>query len=554
MPGRRYSEGLHQAIEAKEGVEVKRESITMATITFQNYFRMYSKLCGMTGTAKTEEEEFFRIYGLATTVIPTNKDMIRNDMTDLVYSTEQGKFKAIIEDIKEKSAKGQPVLIGTISIEKNETLTEMMERAGIKAQFLNAKNHEKEAQIITQAGKAGTVTVATNMAGRGVDIILDDKVKTAGGLHVIGTERHESRRIDNQLRGRAGRQGDPGSSQFYLSMEDDLMRIFGGDKMKGIMSTLKVPEDMPIENRIISNSIEKAQKRVEENNFDIRKHLVDFDNVINKHREAIYRRRREILENATNESRLQEIILELINEEISLVVNFHTAGEKIHDWNLTEIFETTKTIFAVPSDFQDKLKELSQDKNSEQARQKMIDYIIDLVKENYQELTKAISELSSPEEDAQKISMAEIERQILIRAIDTLWVEHIDAMDQTRRGIGLRGYGQRDPLVEYKKESFGLFQQLNNLIRKQVVYSIFKVADVGQFITPSIMQVAKQFSGPTDNASSFSGFKPNSASNTSTSGLNLAPQKAKDDEGNKVGRNDPCPCGSGKKYKKCHGK
>jgi preprotein translocase subunit SecA len=388
MPGRRYSEGLHQAIEAKENVQVQRESVTLATITFQNYFRMYQKLAGMTGTAVTEAEEFHKIYNLETVVIPTHRAMVRKDLTDLVYASEMGKFSAIVQEIKRRHELGQPVLVGTISIEKNEILAEMLDRAGVPAQILNAKQHEKEAGIIAQAGKFGAVTIATNMAGRGVDIILGGtpqdeteakKICELGGLHVIGTERHESRRIDNQLRGRAGRQGDPGSSQFYLSMEDDLMRIFGGDRMKRIMSSLKVPEDMPIENRIIARSIEQAQKKVEANNFDIRKNLVEYDDVINKHRTAIYRRRREILnltpnpspyegegsynisaessslqrENTRSEMRLNKIILNLIAEEIALLLNFHTAGEDTGAWNLKEIQETVKTIFLLPSDFAD---------------------------------------------------------------------------------------------------------------------------------------------------------------------------------------------------------
>ncbi len=556
MPGRRYSEGLHQAIEAKEGVEVKRESRTLATITFQNYFRMYTKLAGMTGTAKTEEEEFGQIYGLATVIIPTHKQKIRQDETDLIYSTEAGKLKALVADIKERNKKGQPILIGTISIEKNEVLGEMLDRAGVPVQMLNAKNHEKEAQIITQAGKPGAVTVATNMAGRGVDIILGGsnasaeevaKVKQLGGLHVIGTERHESRRIDNQLRGRAGRQGDQGSSQFYLSMEDDLMRIFGGDRMKSIMSTLKVPEDMPVENRIIAKSIESAQKKVEENNFDIRKHLVEFDDVINKHRASVYKRRREILEN----NEYQDVILDMVAEEVSMVINFHTEGEDISQWNIKEIKETIKTIFSVSDNFQDELKKLLKLKNVAEARQKIIDYIIKLSQEAYSELAKALEGLIQEDSEKDIKPINEITKQILVRSIDTIWTEHLDVMSQMRQGIGLRGYGQRDPLLEYKKESYSLFQQLNNLIRKQVVYSIFKVGDVSQFVAPNLMQQARNFMAPTGNNSSFSQFKQDG--NQTAKQADTATQKMKDTEGNKVGRNDPCPCGSGKKYKKCHG-
>ncbi|MFH1583356.1 MAG: preprotein translocase subunit SecA, partial [Candidatus Falkowbacteria bacterium] len=371
MQGRRYSEGLHQAIEAKEKVEIQRESRTLATVTFQNYFRMYTKLSGMTGTAVTEAEEFSKIYNLETVVIPTNRPMVRKDLNDLIYATEIGKFKAVVEEVKWRHGLGQPVLVGTISIEKNEILGEMLEREGVTQQILNAKHHEKEAQIIARAGEFGGVTIATNMAGRGVDIILggnpvnleeQKKVIQVGGLHIIGTERHESRRIDNQLRGRAGRQGDPGSSQFYVSMEDDLMRIFGGDRMKNLMATLKVPEDMPIENGLVSRSIESAQRKVEGNNFDIRKHLVEYDDVINKHRETIYRKRREILELAEgknypldkggeggsvvgDDKTLFSIILEMIENEIEQAVIFHTAAESSKDWNVQEIYQVISTIF-----------------------------------------------------------------------------------------------------------------------------------------------------------------------------------------------------------------
>jgi len=577
MHGRRYSEGLHQAIEAKEGVEVKRESVTLATITFQNYFRMYEKLAGMTGTAETEAEEFYRIYGLDTVVIPTNRENVRKDQTDLIYRSEGGKFNALIADIKARHEKGQPVLVGTIAIEKNELLLNMMERAGIPAAVLNAKNHEKEAQIIADAGKLGAVTVATNMAGRGVDIILGgqfkadslganseheaeaQKVRQLGGLHVVGTERHESRRIDNQLRGRSGRQGDPGSSQFYLSMEDDLMRIFGGERMKNIMKTLRLPEDMPIENRIIARSIESAQKKVEEHNFDIRKHLVEYDDVINKHREAIYRRRREILnitvigkEKNKSSRRPQSLITEMIFEEVSLVVNAHTGGEDAGVWNLQEIYETTKTIFPVEADFKNKLADIAKNHKPDEARQKIIDFILAKVDAAYVELTKTINELVPQTEGVREPAMQSIEQQILIRAIDTLWTEHLDVMDGMRRGISLRGYGQRDPLIEYKKEAFRLFSELNELIRKQVVYSIFKVGDVSQFVAPTLLQQAKRFIAPTANADSFSNLKEGNGETATNA--SLATQKPRDSDGHKVGRNDLCTCGSGKKYKKCHGK
>jgi preprotein translocase subunit SecA len=621
MHGRRYSEGLHQAIEAKEGVAIQRESQTLATITFQNYFRMYDKLSGMTGTAVTEAEEFSKIYDLETMVIPTHKPMIRDDKNDLIYRTEQGKFKAVIAEVKHRSEKGQPVLIGTISIEKNEILAAMMEREGLKPNVLNAKNHEKEARFIAEAGKTGAVTIATNMAGRGVDIMLGgrepsffgtsggdltkeseeheewqkehDRVVAAGGLHVIGTERHESRRIDNQLRGRAGRQGDPGSSRFYVSTEDDLMRIFGGDRMKNMMATLRVPEDMPIENKLISKSIESAQHKVEGHNFDIRKHLVEYDDVINKHREAIYKRRREILETAQQQqpegkdeegdskSRMQsdekkdnslsDITLGMVEAEIEQVVSFHTAAERIGDWDLDEICQVISTIFPVENKLNDKIASFAEDTpklDKVKARTAIIEYLAGVAQNNYSQL----------EDSAIKggINWPEVEKSVLIRSIDTLWIEHLEAMSSLRQGIGLRGYGQRDPLVEYKKEAYRLFNELNGFIQKEVVYGIYKIggtlttARSREFSAPSLADRARQFKAPSkvmdSSTASFSGFKQpgaEQASGTGPSPTAAAPEskegdlvrpKAKDASGRKIGRNDPCPCASGKKYKKCHGR
>jgi len=554
MPGRRYSEGLHQAIEAKENVEVQRESQTLATVTFQNYFRMYKKLSGMTGTAVTEAEEFYKIYNLETIVIPTNRPMVRLDEQDLIYRSEEGKFKAVIADAKERSAKGQPVLIGTISIEKNEVLADMMEREGLHPNVLNAKNHFREAEIIAQAGKPGAITLATNMAGRGVDIILGGNpstkeeqaaIQALGGLHVIGTERHESRRIDNQLRGRAGRQGDNGSSQFYISTDDDLMRIFGGDRMKNLMATLKVPEDLPIQNKLISNSIEAAQKKVEGNNFDIRKHLVEYDDVINKHREAIYRKRREILEivEAKKEinkedggaKTLSDIILEMVADEIAYVVNFHTAGENTSEWNLQEIAETMKTIFPA-GDIKDEIAKLK-------TREEIVKYLDDLAKSKYDEMVKVFA--------AANFNFADVEKGILIRSIDTLWIEHLESIDYLRRGIGLRGYGQRDPLVEYKKEAYMLYQNLNAAISKQVVYSIYKTAEaINGFSTKALEALANSNEMK---AVSYQAPEKTMTEEHSHKNIDLVHEKAKDDDGEKVGRNDLCPCGSGKKYKKCCG-
>jgi len=610
MPGRRYSEGLHQAIEAKEGVKVQKESMTMATITFQNLFRMYKKLAGMTGTAATEAEEFHKIYNLETIVIPTNKPNVRNDQNDLIYRTEEDKFSAVIRDVKERQAKGQPVLIGTISIEKNERLATMMEREGLKPQMLNAKNHQKEAEIIAQAGRKGAITLATNMAGRGVDIILGGnppveaeqaEVRALGGLHVLGTERHEARRIDNQLRGRAGRQGDPGSSQFYVSTDDDLMRIFGGDRMKGLMKTLNVPADMPIENRMISKSIESAQKKVEGNNFDIRKHLVEYDDVINKHRTAIYKRRREILEiadgsrategvngvpaeeTATGDAAaalsvtaddkvgtiaggtrdayqakgadqsaktLADLILPLVKNEIFAVVNFHTASDQPAEWNLKEIYEIVKTIWTAGEEALKKMGELAAatGKHKDDWRADIIKYLETEADNKYLALQDAFLRSN--------LNFSEIEKGILIRSIDEMWVEHLETIDYLRRGIGLRGYGQRDPLVEYKKEAYRLYQELNGLINKNVVYSIFKTGDA--LITAASQQInlfanqpapALQFSGAAKEMQRDAG-----ARNT----LDLVHEKAKDESGHKIGRNDPCWCGAidpktGKayKYKNC---
>jgi len=564
MPGRRYSEGLHQAIEAKEGVKVQKESQTMATITFQNLFRMYDKLCGMTGTAVTEAEEFHKIYKLETIVIPTNRPNIRQDFNDLIYQTETDKFNAVIADVKERHAKGQPVLIGTISIEKNEILTEMMEREGLRPAMLNAKNHQREAEVIAQAGRLGAITLATNMAGRGVDILLggtpepgdeadearakaeQEKICELGGLHVIGTERHESRRIDNQLRGRAGRQGDPGSSRFYVSTEDDLMRIFGGDRMKNTMKMLNVPADMPIESSIISKSVESAQKKVEGNNFDMRKHLVEYDDVINKHREAIYRRRREILEIAEGEGehgdkKLGDIILEYVRAEIDKVVNFNCVGD-LKDWNLKEVGETMTTIFTLNSEERNKIEDFV---NSEEhdVKHEIITYLNELAQIKYDNLAKVINGIG--------VELVEIEKGILIRSIDQLWIEHLETMDYLRSSIGLRGYGQRDPLVEYKKESFRLYIELNDLIRQQVVYSIYKTGEAAD-MAPEIIASFQKEEQPKN--LQFAGAIKEATDNPHGETFDLVQEKMKGDDGQTVGRNDLCPCGSGLKYKKCHGK
>ncbi len=553
MFGRRYSEGLHQAIEAKEKVKIQRESRTLATVTFQNYFRMFNKLSGMTGTALTEAEEFFKIYNLETVAVPTHRPTVRRDLNDLIYATEEGKYKAVIAEVKERHAKGQPVLVGTISIQKNELLAALLEREGVKPQLLNAKHHEKEASIIAQAGKPGAITIATNMAGRGVDIILGgtpfdkeayDQVVASGGLHVIGTERHEARRIDNQLRGRAGRQGDPGSSQFYVSMEDDLMRIFGGDRMKNLMKTLKLPEDMPVENKIVSRSIESAQKRVEGNNFDLRKHLVDYDDVINKHRGAMYGRRAEVLrlgevtEPVEGEKTLQDIILEMVEHEIEQIISVHTDADSSKDWNLKEIKEAVATIFPVEANVEEMLGTLTSDQSKldkVHLRTEIIEQLSKLAKETYEKMSVLATDAG--------FNWHEVERSVLLRSIDMLWMDHLETMDYMRRGIGLRGYGQRDPLVEYKKEAYGLFNELNSMIEKQVVYSIYKIGGLQEFIMPSINTQNIQLTAPA---------KEMSDGDDATAVTQVfVDRKVKDSEGNEIGRNDLCPCGSGKKYKKC---
>jgi len=527
---------------------------------------MYDKLSGMTGTAATEAEEFHKIYKLETIVIPTNRPNVRKDLNDLIYRTEEDKFKAVIRDVKERSEKGQPILIGTISIEKNEVLTEMMEREGLRPQMLNAKNHQREAEIIAQAGRRGSITLATNMAGRGVDIILggnppekeeQEAVHAAGGLHVIGTERHESRRIDNQLRGRAGRQGDPGSSQFYVSTDDDLMRIFGGDRMKNLMQTLNVPADMPIENKLISRSIESAQKKVEGNNFDIRKHLVEYDDVINKHRTAIYRRRREIIDLSEGiiksedgaPKTLSEVIIPMIKGELRNVIIFHTAPEQIAEWNIQEIYETLKTVMTVSEEVKDKLLSfVSKTGRAELIRDEIISYLEQEVENRYTLMTDKFKEAG--------IDFKEIEKGILIRTIDNFWVEHLETVDYLRRGIGLRGYGQHDPLVEYKKEAYRMYQELNGLINRDVAYSIFKAGEAFAMTAERVVEneAVKLFANKPTVKLEFTGaqkemHKQAEARNTT----DLVHEKVKDESGTKVGRNDPCPCGSGKKYKKCHG-
>ncbi len=505
MFGRRYSDGLHQAIEAKEGVKIEKESQTLATVTFQNYFRMYSKLAGMTGTAKTEEEEFRKIYNMDVVAIPTHMPMVRHDRADFVYRSEEGKFQAVVEDIVERHAKGQPVLVGTISIEKSELLSTMLVKRGVTHQVLNAKHHEKEAQIIAQAGQKGTVTIATNMAGRGTDIVLGDGVTELGGLYVLGTERHEARRIDNQLRGRSGRQGDPGESRFYVSLEDDLMRLFGAATIDGVMGRLGMDDSMPIENRMVSKGIENAQKKVEGRNFGIRKNVLEYDDVINQQREVIYGERRKVL---TGEN-LKDTIASMIDDVINAVVDSF-AGEIRYsdDWDLPGLMAyVEQNILPHPNFDLESLKGLTR-------RQ---------VKDLLMEATHALYE--TREQELGEETMRELEKALMLRIIDEKWMDHIDAMDQLRNGISLRAYGQKDPLIEYKFEAFDAFQTMIHSIKEDLLRYIMRIRVVEQ------QEERVTFVNQGEEA-----------------------EKKPVKVGKKVGRNEPCPCGSGKKYKNCCGK
>jgi len=564
MYGRRYSEGLHQMIEAKEGVTIEKESQTLATITFQNYFRMYEKLSGMTGTAVTEEEEFRKIYKLDVTVIPTNKPLIRVDLPDMIYRTQKGKFNAVVEQIAQRHEKGQPVLVGTISIENSELLSKLLRQRGIPHQVLNAKYHDLEAQIVAQAGRKGAVTVSTNMAGRGTDIILggnpafmarqemlkrgyasalieeaasisqvdDEEVLQArevynqlleekkketeqehnevvalGGLHIIGTERHESRRIDNQLRGRAGRQGDPGSSQFFISLEDDLMRLFGAENIMGLMDKLGMDDSMPIENNMITRAIENAQRRVESRNFDIRKNVLEYDDVMNMQREVIYQQRRSVLMGED----LKENISEMIKRVVTRTIDAYTGGSIYpEEWDLKSLVEQAQRLF-LP-----KFK-LNPEELAKMSEEEVRDLLLEKAYAGYEEREKELG----PE------NMRELERLVTLRVVDEKWMGHLDAMDQLRQGIGLRAYGQRDPLVEYKYEAYDMFNMMVEEIQEDIVRYIYHV---------SIMERPKERQDLVENRAEGGEVKKQ-------------PRRVE-----KVGRNDLCPCGSGKKYKKCCGK
>ncbi len=549
LVGRRFSEGIHQAIEAKEGVAIQQESKTLATVSLQNYFRMYEKLSGMTGTAATESEEFRKIYNLDVVVIPTHLPMARKDFPDSVYKTTRAKYIAVANDIIECYKRGQPVLVGTTSIDKNEIIGELLKHKGIPHQLLNAKNHLKEALIIAEAGKKGAITVATNMAGRGVDIILggskpeevlfDDKkayekavtewkktheeVKGLGGLHVIGTERHESRRIDNQLRGRAGRQGDPGTSRFYVSLEDDIMRLFGGDQVAKLMTVFKLPEDVPLEHPMVSRSIEQAQTKVEGFHFDSRKHLVEYDDVLNKHREIVYRFRRRVLQ----EENQKEKILENIREELGIMVGVNIDGGTIAYEKIVQEFTTI-----IPFD-ENSMKQLIAQLGTMHTQEAIVDFLHKISVDMYDVREKQVT----PD------VMRQVERWVSLSVIDNLWMDHLEAIEDLREGIGLRGYGQRDPLVEYKNEAFSMFEQLMSAIDSDIVHRIFKVQvqlppGVGKTNTApeNILQQETKLTKEAKRA----------RTNEETIQKTVTNQKKA------LGRNDPCWCGSGKKWKKCH--
>ena len=511
MPGRRYSDGLHQAIEAKEHVNVRRESRTLATITFQNFFNKFRKKAGMTGTAQTEEREFRNIYGMDVIVIPTNRPVVRKDLEDAVYKTKKEKFHAVVEEIIKAHEKGQPVLVGTITIETSEMLSHMLKKRGIPHKVLNAKFHELEAEIVAEAGVHGAVTIATNMAGRGTDIKLDDESKALGGLKIIGTERHESRRIDNQLRGRSGRQGDPGESRFYLSLEDDLMRLFGSDKLMSMFNALGVPENEQIEHKMLSTAIEKAQKKIETNNYGIRENLLKYDEVMNEQREVIYAERLQVL----NGENMRDVIMKMLNDIVEGAVDMSIGDEQSADkWNFKELNELILPIIPLkPLELNDEIRHMKKDELKHALKEKA---------------TKFYEAKEAEFPDAEQIR--EIERVVLLKVIDNKWMSHIDDMDQLRQGIGLQAYGQRDPLVEYKMSGYEMFEDMSSAIREDTVRILCHIR-VEQKIE---REAAARVTGTN---------RDNTAART--------PQRR---AAQKIYPNDPCPCGSGKKYKQCHGR
>ncbi len=539
MPGRRYSEGLHQAIEAKEHVVVQKESRTLATITFQNYFRLYKKIAGMTGTAVTSAEELFKVYKLEVVEVPTHRSMIRRDLPDIVYKTEEAKFRAIANRVKELRTKGQPVLVGTVAIEKSEYLATLLEHEGVLHQVLNAKNHEREAAIIAGAGQAGSVTIATNMAGRGTDIKLGTGVCELGGLVILGTERHEARRIDNQLRGRAGRQGDPGETQFYVSLEDELMRRFGGDKMKSIMNSLGLPDDEPIQNGIVSKTIENAQSKIEGFNFDIRKHVLEYDDVMNKQREVVYRRRR----HALTVEKFSDETLHLISEEFERMIAFHCVNEEA-TWNIETIVAEANGMFPTLDEklARKKLDSIRDDQSKTEAEKKsaLKEYLVGEAK------VVCIAKAHDFGEEVWQ----RIERSLYLRSLDQLWMNHLDEIDYLRQGIGLRGYGQRDPLIEYKREAYDLFTLLLDSVRKTYLMTLLQLEPMGAIPVSLTTKpsVNLEFRGADESVGQFSG-----STVSGDSSLPASIEQKPIVNTSTVNRNDPCPCGSGRKYKKCHG-
>ncbi|MDX1776182.1 MAG: preprotein translocase subunit SecA [Desulfobulbales bacterium] len=523
MPGRRYSDGLHQALEAKEGVKIERENQTLASITFQNYFRLYDKLAGMTGTADTEAAEFKKIYDLDVVIIPTHKTMIRDDYPDMIYKNIQAKYKAVIREIKELHKKGQPVLVGTISIDVSEKISRMLKKEGIKHSVLNAKHHEKEAEIIAEAGKKGKVTIATNMAGRGTDIKLGEGVPEVGGLHILGTSRHESRRIDNQLRGRSGRQGDRGSSRFYLSLEDDLLRIFGSDRISGVLDKLGMDEDEPIEHNMISRAIENAQRKVEGHNFDIRKHLLEYDDVMNKQREVIYQQRREVLESKD----IKHVVEEIISDEMDAVAAEFVEQKVLSpDWDWPAINERLQGIFGFTPAWEDADK-------ADLDHDKFVDKLRHIARQAYE----------AQEERIGTEGLRYLERVIFLQMVDTYWKEHLLNMDHLKEGIGLRGYGQKNPLNEYKREGFEMFANMIETVKQQTLTTLFRIKIASEDeVDRDAMERKKQQQAE---------MRLTRGAGQSAQAQQQQPVKR---EGEKIGRNDPCPCGSGKKYKKCCGR
>src|SRR5207249_2053819 len=540
MPGRRWSDGLHQAVEAKEGVKVQQEQKTIATITVQNYFRQYEKLAGMTGTAVTEAEEFHKIYGLDVVVIPTHRPMVREDSSDVIYKTEKSKFDAVIDEIVEMNKLSRPVLVGTVSVEKSERLSKMLERRGVKHNVLNAKQHEREAAVVAEAGQPAAVTIATNMAGRGTDIVLGQGVTHVGGLHIIGTERHESRRIDNQLRGRAGRQGDPGSSRFFISLEDDLMKIFGpaAERIGRLMESLEVE---PIEHPWVARSIASAQKKVEGMHFDARKHVVEYDDVMNKQRQIVYEERRKVLEGAD----ARENILDYVREIITKGVEQHCQARHAEMWDLDGLVKYLSTYLPIAPGSQ------IPDEALTKGTEGLVEHLYASATEAYD---RKVEEVGAD-------LMPMVERDVMLRTIDWQWMEYLTQMEQFREGIGLRAYGQRDPLIEYKNEAFEMFNELRDRIEMSIVSGIYRVQVQRNEPPPPAPPVVRRVfeSGPGDPDGSGSNGAPKTARPAAPIGAAAAmPQgaaaAAAGGHQNKIGRNDPCWCGSGKKYKRCHGR